>query len=147
MPIFKRQDMNRKDGSAPGLEICLIVGAVQGTHTLHIGEVTIAPNSRVPRHIHTNTEEAMVILEGALDVLVGSERRTLGPGDTILAPAGTTHGFVNRYDVPARLLWVFPIHNPDRVQASVEGATSGFLSEQGLTGYSSPDDRPLESRE
>ena len=147
MPIIKKQDMHKGEGSAPGLEERDIVDAAQGSHSLKIGEVTIAPNTRVPRHIHTNTEEAMVILEGTLDVLVGSERRTLGPGHTILAPPGTTHGFVNRYDAPARLLYIFPIHNPDRVQASKPGATSGFLSERGLTGYSSPQDRPLERRE
>ena len=128
MPIFKKEDMNIKEGSAPGLEECDIVDAAQGSHSLKIGEVTIAPNTRLPRHIHTNTEEAIVILDGTLDVLLGSERRTVGPGHTILAPAGTTHGFVNRYDAPARLLFIFPMHNPDLVQASVPGATSGFFS-------------------
>ena len=147
MPIFKREDMNKREGSAPGLEVSSIVDAAQGTHSLNIGEITIAPNTRLARHIHTNTEEAMVILEGTLDVLLGSERKTLGPGHTILAPAGTTHGFVNRYDAPARLLYIFPIHNPDRVLASKPGTTSGFLSERGLSGYSSPQDRPLENLE
>ena len=147
MPIIKRQDMNRREGSAPGLEECDIVDAAQGTHSLKIGEMTLAPNTRLPRHIHTNTEEAIVILEGTVDVVLGSERKTLGPGHTILAPAGTTHGFVNRYDVPARLLCVFPIHNPDEVRSSVPGATSGFVSTKGLTGYTSPHDRPLEKRD
>ena len=79
MPIFKRRDMNKGEGSAPGLEQCEIVDAAQGTHSLKVGEVTIAPNTRLARHIHPNTEEAMIILEGKLDVLLGSERRTLGP--------------------------------------------------------------------
>ena len=147
MPIFKKQDMSRREGSAPGLEVCEIVDAEQGTDSLKIGEVTIAPNTRVPRHIHTNTEEAMVVLEGTLDVLLGSERMTIGPGSTVLAPAGTTHGFVNRYDEPARVLFIFPTHNPDRVLSSVSGTTSGFPSEGGLTGYSTPHDRPLEKQE
>jgi hypothetical protein len=30
------------------------------------------------------------------------------------------------------------------VLVSIPGATSGFLSEQGLSGYASPQDRPLE---
>ncbi len=146
MPIFKKQDMKKTEG-APGLEECEILDAAQGSQSLKIGEVTIAPNTRLPRHIHTNTEEAIVILDGTLDVLLGSERRTIGPGHTILAPAGTTHGFVNRYDAPARILFIFPTHDPDLVESSVPGATSGFLSERGLTGYSSPHDRPLEKQE
>ncbi len=144
MPIIKRQDMNRREGSGPGLTICEIADAEQGTHSLRIGEVTIAPNTRLPRHIHTNTEEAMVLLEGTLDVVLGSERMTISPGHTVLAPPGTTHGFVNRYDAPARLLFIFPIHNPDRVQSSADGTTSGFPSEGGLSGHDSPHDRPLE---
>ena len=147
MPIFKKQDMHQREGNAPGLEIREIVDAAQGTSSLKIGELTIAPNTRVPRHIHTNTEEAMVVLEGTLDALLGKQRMTIGPGHTVLAPAGTTHGFVNRSDEPARILFIFPTHQPDRVLSSVPGTTSGFLSEEGLTGYSSPHDRPLEKEE
>ncbi len=147
MPIFKKQDNNTRRGSSPGLEVRDILDAEHGTGALKIGEVTIAPNTRLPRHIHTNTEEAMVVLEGTLDAVVGRERMTIGPGHTVLAPAGTTHGFVNRYDQPARILFIFPTHEPDRVQSSIDGATSGFLSEAGLSGYSSPHDRPLENRD
>ena len=147
MPIFKKQDTDTRRGSNPGLEVRDILDAEHGTHSLKIGEVTIAPNTRLPRHIHTNTEEAMVVLEGTLDAVVGRERMTIGPGHTVLAPAGTTHGFVNRYDQPARILFIFPTHEPDRVLSSLDGATSGFLSESGLSGYSSPHDRPLENRD
>ena len=147
MPIIKKQDNNSRQGSSQGLAVRDIVDAKQGTHALKIGEVTIAPNTRLPRHIHTNTEEAMVVLEGTLDAVVGRERMTIGPGDTVLAPAGATHGFVNRSSQPARILFIFPTHEPDRVQSSVGGATSGFLSEAGLSGYSSPKDRPLENRD
>ena len=147
MPIIKKQDNSTRQGSSPGLEVRDIVGAEQGSHALKIGEVTIAPNTRLPRHIHTNTEEVMIVLEGTLDVVVGRERMTIGPGHTVLAPAGATHGFVNRSDEPARILFIFPTHEPDRVQSRVEGATSGFLSEEGLSGYSSPRDRPLEHRD
>ncbi len=147
MPIFKKEDNTPRQGSSPGLEVRDIVDAEHGTHALKIGEVTIAPNTRLPRHIHTNTEEAMIVLEGTLDVVVGRERMTIGPGHTVLAPAGTTHGFVNRSGEPARILFIFPTHAPDRLQSSVDGATSGFLSEAGLSGYSTPHDRPLENRE
>ena len=68
--------------------------------------------SRVPRHAHTNTEEAMVLLEGTLEAQVGSQRMTIEAGDLVLAPAGSVHGFLNRSDSPARLLYVFPRHDP-----------------------------------
>jgi len=38
----------------------------------------------------------MVIVEGTLEAVLGDEVVTLGPGYTVLAPAGVKHGFVNR---------------------------------------------------
>jgi quercetin dioxygenase-like cupin family protein len=146
MPIFKKQDMNKQEGTAPGLEILQIVDQAQGTHALKMGEVTIAPNSRLARHIHPNTEEAIVVLEGNLVAMLGRERATISPGDTVLAPAGSTHGLVNPNDQPARVLFIFPTHNPETVQSRAEGTTKGFTSETGLSGYGSPQDRPLDGR-
>ncbi len=146
MPIIRRSDWNqREEATSPGLESFSIVDAARGSDFLRLGEVTIASMSRVPRHTHTNTEEAMVLLEGTLEALVGSQRMTIEPGDLVLAPAGTVHGFVNRSETPARLLYVFPVHEPDRVLSTPPNAPpSGFPSEQGLSGFSSPHDRPLE---
>ena len=146
MPIINKELLTRKEESSPGLDSRILVDADQGSQSLKIGELIIAPNTRLPRHIHPNTEEAMIILEGTLDVVLGRDRMTIGPGDTVLAPAGTTHGFVNRYEEPARLLYVFPTHEVDRVLSRVPGATSGFASEAGLTGHSSPQERPLDER-
>ena len=146
MPIIRRSDWNkREEATSPGVESFSIVDAAHGSESLRVGEVTIASMSRVPRHTHTNTEEAMVLLEGTLEALVGSQRMTIEPGDLVLAPAGAVHGFVNRSDTPARLLFVFPIHEPDRVLSTPPNAPpSGFPSEQGLSGFRSPHDRPLE---
>ncbi len=146
MPIIRSNDRNKGDGgTSPGLESFSIVDAARGSDHLRVGEVTIAAKSRVPRHTHTNTEEAMVVLEGELQALVGLQRESIAAGDVVLAPAGTVHGFINLSDSPARLLFVFPIHEPDRVLTTPPNAPpSGFPSEQGLSGFRSPHDRPLE---
>jgi quercetin dioxygenase-like cupin family protein len=96
--------------------------------------------------VNPHTEVAIIVQEGTLDVTVGRERTTVGPGHTVLAPAGMAHGFLNRYDQPARVLFVFPTHQVEQVPVSIPGATSGFLSEKGLSGYASPQDRPLGNR-
>ena len=146
MPIIRTSDRNRNEATSEGLESFSIVDAAHGSDALRLGELTIAPMSRVPRHTHTNTEEAMVLLEGTLEALVGSQRVTIEAGDLVLAPAGTVHGFVNPSETPARLLYVFPRHDPDRVWTTPPDALpSGFPSEQGLSGFSSPHDRPLEN--
>ena len=146
MPIIRTNDRNRNEAISAGLESFSIVDAAHGSDALRVGELTIAPMTRVPRHAHTNTEEAMVLLEGTLEAQVGSQRMTIEAGDLVLAPAGSVHGFLNRSDTPARLLYVFPRHDPDRVWSTPPDAPpSGFPSEQGLSGFRSPHDRPLEN--
>ena len=146
MPIIRTSDRNRNEPISEGLESFGIVDAAHGSDALRVGELTIAPMTRVPRHAHTNTEEAMVLLEGTLEAQVGSERMTIEAGDLVLAPAGSVHGFLNRTDTPARLLYVFPRHDPDRVWSTPPNAPpSGFPSEQGLSGFRTPHDRPLEN--
>lgn len=146
MPIIRTSDRNRNEAISEGLESYAIVDAAHGSDALRVGELTIAPMTRVPRHAHTNTEEAMVLLEGTLEAQVGSQRMTIEAGDLVLAPAGSVHGFLNRTDQPARLLYVFPRHDPDRVWSTPPDAPpSGFPSEQGLSGFRSPHDRPLEN--
>ena len=146
MPIIRTSDRNRNEAISEGLESYAIVDAAHGSDALRVGELTIAPMTRVPRHAHTNSEEAMVLLEGTLEAQVGSQRMTIEAGDLVLAPAGSVHGFLNRTDQPARLLYVFPRHDPDRVWSTPPDAPpSGFPSEQGLSGFRSPHDRPLEN--
>ena len=146
MPIISKQDLKKTAGAAPGLETCVLVGAAHASQSLHIEEVTVAPNARIPRCVNPHTEVAVIVQEGALDALLGRERMTIGPGHTVLVPAGTAHGFLNRYPEPARVLFIFPTHQVERVPVSLPGATSGFLSEKGRSGYESPQHRPLGER-
>jgi quercetin dioxygenase-like cupin family protein len=144
VPIIKKQELSNQAGAAGGAERCILVGADQGSRSLHIEEVSVAPNARIPRRINPHTEVAIIVQEGKLDAILGRERLPIGPGDTVLAPAGSAHGFLNRYQEPARLLFVYPTHQVEQVEVSIPGATLGFPSEKGLSGYQSPQDRPLE---
>jgi quercetin dioxygenase-like cupin family protein len=140
VPIIKRQELSKRAGAA---ESSILIGVHQGSQSLHIEEVSVAPNARIPRRINPHTEVAIIVQEGKLDAILGRERMLIGPGDAVLAPAGSAHGFLNRYEEPARLLFVFPTHQVEQVEVSIPGATLGFPSEKGLSGYQSPEDRPL----
>jgi quercetin dioxygenase-like cupin family protein len=143
VPIIKRQELSRRAEAASGAESSILVGVDQGSQSLHIEEVSVAPNARIPRRINPHTEVAIIVQEGKLDAILGRERVAIGQGDTVLAPAGSAHGFLNRYEEPARLLFVYPTHQVEQLEVSIPGATLGFPSEKGLSGYQSPEDRPL----
>jgi mannose-6-phosphate isomerase-like protein (cupin superfamily) len=60
-------------------------------------------------HVHPRlTEEYQVLLEGSLDVLIGSEWRRLTAGDTASVPSGTVHTF----QVGASPVRVRNVHRP-----------------------------------
>ena len=45
-----------------------------------------------------------MIVEGQLEAVLGNEVINLGPGDTVLVPAGVKHGFINCSGAKAVLL-------------------------------------------
>ena len=147
MPIIKMEESMPGEMPSPGLEVRVVVNADRGSDSLYIEELTVAPNARVPRRVNANTEAVVIVLEGTVDVTIGRERNTIGPGYTVLAPAGAFHGFVNRFAEPARLLFVYPTHQVEGVLASAPRGKVGFASEEGLRGYTSAADRPLDSSE
>ena len=77
----------------------------------------IAPGAQITTYIHPDTEEAMVIVEGQLEAVLGNEVINLGPGDTVLAPVGVKHGFINRSGENAVLLASFTKTSFQRVAA------------------------------
>lgn len=57
-----------------------------------------------PAHLHRQGGESWYVLEGELDVLVGSEQGRYGPGSFVMIPAGTPHRFANAGAGPVRVL-------------------------------------------
>ena len=106
MPIL---DKNEADVSEryPGVHRWQVVDGNKGADGLSVGHLTFDPDSIVPNHVHP-TEEAMVLLDGELEAVLGDEVRPVKAGQTVLAPAGVKHGFVNRSGKQATLMAIFP---------------------------------------
>jgi quercetin dioxygenase-like cupin family protein len=86
---------------------------VDGSRTASLGmfELTVPPGSNVPPpHSHSNNEECVYVLAGALRYSVGAETRDLTPGQTMSTPRGVVHAFSNPFAEPARALI---IQSPD----------------------------------
>ena len=116
MPILYRADAKTEE-CYPGIPRTILVDAIHGAKSLWVGHLEITPGAQVINHIHPDTEEAMVIVEGQLEAVLGDEVVNLGPGDTVLAPAGVKHGFINRSGAKAVLLASFPKTSFRRIAA------------------------------
>ena len=96
---------------ADGREARRFVNKGAGAESLTIGELVMHHGSALRLHTHP-TDEAILLLEGAVQMIVGSESRNAVPGDILLAPPGTPHRLVNDSGSDARMFTIFPTDNP-----------------------------------
>lgn len=54
------------------------------------------PGQSQSAHTHAKEDKVYYVLEGRGLFSVGTEEKELGPGEIVLAPAGQSHGVVNR---------------------------------------------------
>ena len=71
MPILNRDD-NEKVELSPGVDRWALVDGEKGSEATSVGDVVVGVDGVVPTHIHP-TEEAMVMLEGEMDAILGDE--------------------------------------------------------------------------
>ncbi len=67
-------------------------------------EFELAPGGGNSPHYHKTYDEHFEVVEGALEVLVGEEARTLRPGQKAVAPRNVLHRFRNTTEEPVRFL-------------------------------------------
>ena len=106
MPVLDKND-SLEEEVFPGVVRWRLLDSEMGAEALTVVDLTLAPDSTVKTHIHP-TEEAMVMMDGELEAVLGDNVITVTEGQTVHAPAGVRHGFVNRSGGSARLLAIFP---------------------------------------
>ncbi|WP_194893503.1 cupin domain-containing protein [Catenulispora pinisilvae] len=79
--------------------------ATGGALSSHRVELATGANGAVPHH-HTASSELFYILDGRLDVLVGTEVHTADPGDLLVVPPHLDHAFAAHPGSPAEALIV-----------------------------------------
>ena len=95
------------DEPEPGIHRVTIVHRASGAGALTTRLVTIDPGVRTRLHWH-KVEEAMMVLEGEGQAVLGDETFPIKAGEALLGPAGIRHGFINTGSVPMRLAVAFP---------------------------------------
>jgi quercetin dioxygenase-like cupin family protein len=106
MPIINHNQQPRIS-SEEFSSIRPLVTKEHGASSLTIQEVTITPGMAGRLQTHP-VDMAFMMLEGSIQMIVGSEVRTVRSGNTLLAPPGTPYKLINNTWVPARLLMIFP---------------------------------------
>lgn len=59
---------------------------------MKVGIVTLQAGEEPEPHFHPNEEQFVLILEGRLQMMVGDETETVGPGDLVHIPRNVLHG-------------------------------------------------------
>ncbi|HKP41754.1 quercetin 2,3-dioxygenase [Mycobacterium sp.] len=84
----------------------VIAGGEQTAGAYAIFELLGPPGDEVPVHLHTDEDEAFLILEGEVTVWVGDQMRVLNPGDYALMPRQVPHCYRVSLTGPARWLGI-----------------------------------------
>ena len=87
-----------------------LVSEAHGTQSLSISELVVRPGSVGRLHTH-DSDEAIMVMEGSIQMIVGEEMRTVRSGYSMVAPPGTPHKLVNNTWVPARMLVTHPTND------------------------------------
>ena len=91
MEVRSREDaeaFTTLDGSTIRVLLDSALGAAANQS---LAEASLDPGRPTQRHFHARSEEIYVFLEGGGEMEVEGDARQVGPGDTVLIPAGAWH--------------------------------------------------------
>jgi len=104
-----------------GLQISVKATTIQSGGRFNLFEVECPPGFATPLHIHYVADVAIYVLEGALAVFWGEDRKEAATGSYLFMPRGTPHGFRVTGARGARILHL-----------SVPGGLDKFIHEREL---------------
>jgi quercetin dioxygenase-like cupin family protein len=108
VPAIKYQPKPKRYYFDVALGSILLSGEDTGGAYCLLG-LRVASGKGVPRHTHTRENEAILVLPGELEAIVGDETFNLRPGDTLLAPRNIPHQLPNSGTVPNHYLIMFSL--------------------------------------
>lgn len=88
--IYGPTDGQRRPGRASSLRE--VIPAADTGDRWSFGEVTAEPDESVATHLHPGEPEAIIILEGLIELHGSHGVADLAPGDIVFIPPDTEHG-------------------------------------------------------
>ncbi len=116
MPFITNRQVHAEE-RYPGVKSKVYIHKDAGAHGIQMGEVYVSPGCQILLHTH-NVEEAIILLEGTLETVVGKEKRVIRGGTTLLATAGVPHSLVSNGEKAARFIYAYPSVNVTRTLVS-----------------------------
>ncbi len=104
-----------------GLRLRVPSAATAGAITTHEG--VLAPGDGVPIHVHDSADQLLYVVEGEVEVTVGSDSWIARAEDFVSKPHGVPHGFSNVGSAPARVLEITSGDSFERFTLSVAALT------------------------
>jgi mannose-6-phosphate isomerase-like protein (cupin superfamily) len=103
--------LNIRGGTGPAASVdYLAKGDMDGVAAL--GRTVLEPGSTIGEHLHPDTEEAWLILEGHGTVIMDGVPAPVGPGDLCLTKAGHSHGLLNDSGAPLVYVGILTRQDP-----------------------------------
>ena len=97
-----------------GMAVGVKIRADQTGHTFSCVETYMDPfQFGPPPHVHYALDEIMLVLEGTITLLEGTETREVSAGGYHFRPRGVVHTFWNAHEAPARFLDMYPSNTQD----------------------------------
>ena len=110
MPIIdQRTDPPFEPGE--GRQSRRFINKAAGAASLTVGALVMHDGSALKLHTHPH-DEAIILLEGSIEMTVGDEVRTVPEGHTLLAPPNVPHKLENHSGADARMYTVMPTDSP-----------------------------------
>jgi mannose-6-phosphate isomerase-like protein (cupin superfamily) len=69
--------------------------------------MALPPGEHIGAETHRDVDQFFRVEDGSGEVMLGTERRTLGPGSAIVVPAGTKHDVKCTGDKPLKLYTIY----------------------------------------
>jgi len=93
----------------------ILTGALQ-----QVVVMTIQPGDEIGEEVHDDTDQSLLIIDGAGEAQLDGTSFPIGPNQLVLVRAGVRHNFINTGDGPLRLITVYapPEHEPGTLHAT-----------------------------
>jgi len=100
----------------PRVSKILISEHTVGATKISMGTNVTEQGSKIPLHKHTDSEEAMFVIQGRGKLICDGEEYDLYPGTAIFSPVGVEHEIINVGDEPFKIVWAYAPPLPEHLK-------------------------------